>query len=396
MRILVSGAAGPLGSGVCRALLSSGADVSLSCLDQTPSLVGGGYGLWQPGGEPVPVVAGALQSALDGIDVVVELGVAGTAEEYGSKDPVRSPRAGAGVATGHLARAVAVLAGLTDSPPMRYVLASTGSVYGASARNPALFGEDHTGFRVSATVADRYRDRYSEPSGQGLAELPTAADGVEDLGAHRLGWRGSSAAAVTLERYARGVARRSPDTSIHLLRLAEVVGPGSRTAFAELLRASVVPMVAGFDPRLSLLHESDAAAAIARVALGQAPNPAAGRVRVLNVAGLGAVTLSALIHGLGRLRVFVPGPGLRSLPSELRALLTYGRCLDVTLLGEAGWPPPRSASEVVGALAADRTGTVAGLLRGALADVVGGLAPAGLGALADLARGAGSRIGRGA
>lgn len=381
MRILVSGASSPLGRLLCAELDRPGVEVRT--LDDDPR------------GRP----AARLAPLLDGVDVVVETGVAGTAAEYAPGGRAREAAAGPD------SRAVALLSALpviVHQPPARFVLASTGSVYGASARNPALFGEDHSGARVSLTVADRYRDRYSEPSAQGLAELPAAAEGISDLGAHRLGAAGSSAAAVTLERYARGAARRCPATAFTLLRLAEVVGPTSRTAFADLLRAPVVPMVAGYDPRLSLLHEDDAAAVLALVARqgvpSSAPGRPAGRVEVLNVAGLGAVTMSALAHSLGRVRVFLPGPLLRpgpfgtGVPPALRALLTHGRCLDVGRLGELlGATPARSGQQVVGALAADRATSVAGLARGLVADVVGGLAPAGWGALAELVHRRGPR-----
>lgn len=372
MRILLSGAASPLGRLLQSRLSTPG--VQLRCLDQAPGLGGTALRVWEPGGEPLPLAPGAVAAVLADSDVVLETGVAATAEEY------------AGGAL-ELGRAVLVLAALPEAPPTRYVLASTGSVYGASPHNPALFGEDHSGFRVSATVADRYRDRYSEPVGQGLAELPAAAAGVADLGAHRLGARGSSEGAVTLERYARGIARRCPSTSVHLLRLAEVLGPSSAGGFAALLRSPAVPMVAGFDPRLSLLHEADAVEALTRVALGGIEPPLAGHVDVLNVAGRGAVTVSALIHGLGRIQLFVPGPLLRQLPAGLRALLTYGRCLDVTRLGELGaWLPARGGTEVVGAVAADRGRTLTDFALGAAADLVGGLVPAVLGSMAGLLR----------
>lgn len=372
MRILLSGAASPLGRLLVSRLSTSG--VQLRCLDQVPGLAGTALRVWEPGGEPLPLAPGAVPGALADCDVVLETGVAATAEEYsgGALD---------------LGRAVLVLAALTEVPPTRYVLASTGSVYGASPHNPALFGEDHSGFRVSATVADRYRDRYSEPVGQGLAELPAAAAGVADLGAHRLGARGSSEGAVSLERYARGIARRCPATAVHLLRLAEVLGPNSAGGFAALLRSPVVPVVAGFDPRLSLLHESDAVEALTRVALGAIEAPPSGGVDVLNVAGRGAVTVSALIHTLGRIQLFVPGPLLRPLPPGLRALLTYGRCLDVTRVGGLqAWQPARAGTEVVGAVAAERGRTLTDLARGAAADLVGGLVPAVLGSVGGLLR----------
>lgn len=421
VRVLLSGASSPLGVLVRRELDRRGVEV-LTAEDA-------------PAGAPGS--RSALAALLAAADVVVETGVAGTSAEYGTA--VGSGAAGGGErAAGPETRAAALLAALTEHPPRRYVLASTGSVYGASARNPALFGEDHSGHRVSRRVADRYSDRYSEPAGRGLAELPRgvaggvveeargagvgavgagAAGEVPDLVAHRLGAPGSSETAVALERYVRGTARRCPDTAFTVLRLAEVVGPTSRSAFADLLRSPVVPMVAGYDPRLSLLHEDDAATAVALAATrdgrtdptspalspgpaaaGRAPaavpppggaGGAAGRVEVLNVAGRGAVSVSAVAHGLGRLRVFVPGPllgaGPGRIPPALRALLTHGRCLDVGRLAAAlDWTPDLDGRAVVHALAAERGTSVAGLLRGVAADVVGGLAPAGWGALADL------------
>jgi hypothetical protein len=387
VRILLSGAASPLGILLQLRLARPG--VSLSCVDQVPGLAGTALRVWEPGSDPIPVAPGGLSGLLRDVDVVVETGVAGTVEEYGGGPGGGGPgvrgSGGRSVGAAELGRAVLVLATLPEQPPARYVLASTGSVYGASPRNPALFAEDHTGFRVSATVADRYSDRYSESGVRGLAELPAAAAGVADLGAHRLGSRGSSESAVTLERYARGTARRCPGTAVHLVRLAELLGPHVSGGLAAFLRSPVVPMVAGFDPRLSLLHEADAADALDRIAGGASPAPAPGRVDVLNVAGRGVVTVSALAHGLGRVRVFVPGPVLRSLSPGLRALLTYGRCLDVTRLAEIlDWTPTRTGLQVLGATAADRGPGLTELLRGAAADLVGGLAPAVLGSLGGL------------
>ena len=87
-------------------------------------------------------------------------------------------------------------------------------------------------------------------------------------------------------------------TSRCATRVPGRAGCGSATASREsttlgrYLSLPLVPTFAGFDPRLQLLHEEDAAEAIARAALGHQEG-------VFNVAGDGVVLLSQAIAIMG-------------------------------------------------------------------------------------------------
>jgi UDP-glucose 4-epimerase len=188
----------------------------------------------------------------------------------------------------------------------RVVLRSTTAVYGSGASDPAVLTED------------------TEPHGPA---------------------RGYAKDAAEVEGYVRGFGRRRPDVEISVLRLAPVVGPTVDTALTRYLRSRVVPTIAGFDPRLQLLHESDAIEAI-RIAT------VASRPGVVNVAGDGVVTLSQLVRRTGRVRVPVPLVGLGPVAGLVRnrgatevvaaegRLLRFGRVVDTTRLRtEFGYHP---------------------------------------------------------
>src|SRR3954463_9749868 len=112
----------------------------------------------------------------------------------------------------------------------RLVVKSTAGVYGSSPRDPAMFSED-TGAKV----------------------LP------------RSGWGKDS---VEVEGYVRGFSRRRPDVKVSMLRLANIIGPGIRTALTDYFSLPVIPTVAGFDARLQFVHEDDAVEAMRLAAVG--------------------------------------------------------------------------------------------------------------------------------
>ena len=145
------------------------------------------------------------------------------------------------------------------------IVRSTGAVYGASSRDPAIFTED-----MSAR---------SVPSGPGRD-------------------------AIDIEAYVRGFGRRRPDVRVAVPRFAEIVGP---TVVTPLTRyfclAPAVPMVLGRDARLQFVHEQDAIGLLEHLALGDF----AGTV---NAAGDGTMTLAQAIHRAGRIPLPVPSFGL--------------------------------------------------------------------------------------
>ena len=135
----------------------------------------------------------------------------------------------------------------------RLVVKSSAAVYGSSSRDPAMFSED-----------------------MGPKVMPRSGFGKDS---------------VEVEGYVRGFSRRRPDVEITMLRLANVIGPGIRTAMTDYFSLPVVPVPFGFDARLQFLHEADAIEAIYLATTG----PSVG---IVNVSGDGVITVLqlSLIH----------------------------------------------------------------------------------------------------
>jgi UDP-glucose 4-epimerase len=152
-----------------------------------------------------------------------------------------------------------------------------------------------------------------------------------------------------LERLVEGFARRSPEVTCSVLRLQPVVGPTLDTPITRLLRVPVVPTVLGFDPRIQLLDEDDAIAALQRAVALPVPGP-------VNVAADGPVSLSRALRRLHRRSLPIAHPvyaqvagalaragGLPPLSEDILRYLRYGRTIDTTrMTGELGFVPQRS------------------------------------------------------
>ncbi|SIR67815.1 NAD-dependent epimerase/dehydratase family protein [Williamsia sterculiae] len=193
----------------------------------------------------------------------------------------------------------------------RFVLRSTGMVYGASADSPAHFSED-------------YRPRNEPRSGYG-----------RDL--------------LDIEGYARGMARRRTDMTVTILRPTSLLGPRISTRMSTYLSSPVVPMSLGYEPRLQFLHEEDALAAMEHATF-------AGRAGTFNIAGDGVVTLTQAVRRCGGIPLPVPSPLLTPVAGVFRNLrvanmygdqsryLTYGRVLDTARMrSELGFAPRYSS-----------------------------------------------------
>jgi UDP-glucose 4-epimerase len=189
----------------------------------------------------------------------------------------------------------------------RLVVKSTGAVYGASPRDPAVFTE---------------RD---EPK-----DLPTS---------------GYAKDAVEIEGYIRGFARRREDVDVTVLRFTNVIGPRIDTALTRYFAPPVVPTVLGFDARVQLLHEEDALAVLERATRERLPG-------VFNVGGDGVLLLSQAIRRAGRIPAPVPEPAVATVGRLLRTaqlldysleqtrFLNFGRVLDTARLRtEFGFTP---------------------------------------------------------
>jgi UDP-glucose 4-epimerase len=133
-----------------------------------------------------------------------------------------------------------------------------------------------------------------------------------------------------------------------MLRYQPTIGPAHATQITRYLSLPVVPTYLGFDPRMQLIHESDALGAL----VAAVKRPVRGAV---NVAAPGTVGLTRMIRLAGRPTLPVPGPlfgtttqlgrrfGLFSFSPDFRRLLRYGRGVDTTrLIEEIGYTPTYS------------------------------------------------------
>ncbi len=252
------------------------------------------------------------------VDTVVHLSVSAT-----------SPGAGrATVKEINVIGSMQLLGACQQSPALRrLVVKSTTAVYGATSRDPAVFGE------------------RTQPK-----TLPSG---------------GFPKDAAEIEGYVRGFARRRPDVAVSVLRFANIVGPGADTPLGEYFALPVLPTVLGHDPRLQFVHEDDAVEVL-RLAAGADGWERAG---TFNVAGEGVLLLSQCARRLGRPTVPMLGPALgwvAALARQTRVsdfspeqigLLTHGRVVDTTQLRETfGYQPRHSTAQAFGDFAAAQSG----------------------------------------
>jgi UDP-glucose 4-epimerase len=130
------------------------------------------------------------------------------------------------------------------------------------------------------------------------------------------------------------------------------------TTFARYLSLPLVPTFAGFDPRLQVLHEEDAAESIVRAVVGDHQG-------AFNVGASGVVLLSQAIAIMGGSPAPVLPPygrwagrlALRALtgvklPAHLSDVIAFGSVMDCSRLQAAfGWKPAYSSRAVMDALA---------------------------------------------
>jgi UDP-glucose 4-epimerase len=256
-----------------------------------------------------PVIAKVIGRAE--VDTVVHMNVIATPTSAGGRVSMKEI---------NVIGTMQLLAACQKAPALRrLVVKSTSSVYGSSPRDPALFTED-----------------------TGAKQLP------------RSGWGKDS---VEVEGYVRGFSRRRPDVSVTMLRLANAIGPGVRTALTDYFSLPVLPTVLGYDPRLQFVHEDDSLEALRLAALGSSTG-------IVNVAGDGVILLSQAARMAGRPTAPVPPPlvgivgqlmrrtGLADFSPEQIRFLSYGRALDTsrmrTVLGlEPRWTTREAFADFV-------------------------------------------------
>jgi UDP-glucose 4-epimerase len=150
-------------------------------------------------------------------------------------------------------------------------------------------------------------------------------------------------------------AAAHPETITTVLRLGHSLGAHWRTLMSDYLSLAHPPTFPGFDPRIQLLAEEDAAEAVVRAITANHPG-------VFNVAGGGVLLLSQLL-GLARRtpRPMLPpvgGPWFQrqaaralagaNVSADFLSVLIWGSVMDISLLyQEFGWRPPRTCREAV-------------------------------------------------
>jgi UDP-glucose 4-epimerase len=181
------------------------------------------------------------------------------------------------------------------SPVTRFVLKSSGHVYGSRVDLPTGLREDH---RLDSNSRHQF---------------------VRDI--------------VEVESYVNDFAARNPGIDILVLRFGNSLNADEPQPLAKYLDLEVVPTIAGYDPTLQLTHRDDCVEAL-RLATKRGPAGA------YNIAAPGGVALSELLDGAGKLHAPLIPPfgidlaayalrksGVAFLSPQLLDLLRWGRVL---------------------------------------------------------------------
>lgn len=213
---------------------------------------------------------------------------------------------------------VLVGASAPGSPVRRLVVKSSQAIYGAGPTDPSLFSED-------------------------LVRWERLASGVtRDL--------------LEMEQLVSDFALRNESCNVCVLRLGYRVT--EETSLGRYLSLPIVPTFAGFDPRLQLLHEDDAAEVIVRGVLGE-------QAGAFNVGGDGVVLLSQAIGIMGARPVPILMPysswlaraALKliarvELPAHLADFIAFGSMMDCERIKAVfGWSPAYSSRQTMDAFA---------------------------------------------
>src|SRR5438309_7621041 len=181
------------------------------------------------------------------------------------------------------------------SPVRRFILKSSGHVYGSRFDLPTGLREDH---RLDSNSKHQF---------------------VRDI--------------VEVESYVSDFAVRNPNITILALRFSNSLNPQEPQPLARYLDLEVVPTVIGYDPPIQLIHRDDCIAAMV-LATKRGPGGA------YNIAAPGAEPLSSLLDSAGKLPAPLLPPlglglaalafrqsGIAFLSPQLLDLLRWGRTL---------------------------------------------------------------------
>jgi UDP-glucose 4-epimerase len=250
-----------------------------------------------------PLIGKVISQA--GVDTVVHASVTALPHNAGGRTPMKEM---------NVIGTMQLLAACQKSDTVRrLVVKSSTAVYGTSPRDPAMF--------------------------------------TEDMSAKSLPRSGYAKDAVEVEGYVRGFMRRRPDVEVTVLRFANFIGPLIDTPLTAYFQLPLVPTALGYDPRLQLVHESDAVEVFHAAAVASHPG-------VFNVSGDGVLLLSQAIRRAGRIAVPVPSAAVNAVARSLRrsgvldfspeqlTLLNFGRVVDTTRLKSVfGFAPRYSTTE---------------------------------------------------
>jgi UDP-glucose 4-epimerase len=138
--------------------------------------------------------------------------------------------------------------------------------------------------------------------------------------------------ASELEGYFDNFARRHPDVTCCTLRYQPEIGADLDSPLARYLNLPVVPTQLGFDPRLQLIHTTDAHAALEAAVRSDVRGP-------INVAPTGAVSLTRVLRLARRPTLPIPhplfGPALARLGRRLGVGVVYGDAVRLLRYGRA-------------------------------------------------------------
>ncbi|MDV8001545.1 NAD-dependent epimerase/dehydratase family protein [Rhodococcus sp. IEGM 1408] len=252
-----------------------------------------------------PRLQGILRDA--GIDTVVHAGLHHTDFAAGGRAAVKESNI---MGSMHVIAACGRAASVK-----RFVLISSTTVYGSSGADPAMFTEDMAARR--------------QPSG------------------------GIPMDHLSVEGYVRAMSRKRPDIDVTILRVPAILGLPEPTVFGELLAPSIAPVLAGYDPRIQLLHPQDALDALLHASMGATPG-------TYNIAAEGILTLTQAIRRAGHVPLPVPAPtfrmvsrllssqGFRDIGQAQLRFLRFGRAMDTTRMRtEFGFTPQYTTEEAL-------------------------------------------------